>query len=148
MLSKEVFKNVTIAHLSRLLPWWLRERAELAIAEPAMQKVGVRPPDPRLPVFALSGGNQQKVVLAKWLTRPPRVLVLNEPTRGMDVAAKEEVLGVIRRLREEGVATLLISVEPETVLALATRALVLQKGRISAELSGRQLSKENLMKSA
>jgi ribose transport system ATP-binding protein len=148
MLSKEVFKNVTIAHLARLLPWWLRERAELALAQPSMQKVGVRPADPRLPVSALSGGNQQKVVLAKWLTCTPRVLVLNEPTRGMDVGAKEEVLGVIKRLRDEGVATLLISTEPETVLALATRALVMRKGRIVAELSGRELRKENLLKDA
>jgi ribose transport system ATP-binding protein len=148
MLSKEVFKNVTIAHLARLLPWWLRERAELALAQPSMQKVGVRPSDPRLPASALSGGNQQKVVLAKWLTRTPRVLVLNEPTRGMDVGAKHEVLGVIERLRDEGVATLLISTEPETVLALATRVLVLRKGRIVAELSGRELCKENLLRDA
>jgi ribose transport system ATP-binding protein len=148
MLSKEVFKNVTIAHLARLLPWWLHEPAELALAQPSMQKVGVRPADPRLPVSALSGGNQQKVVLAKWLTCTPRVLLLNEPTRGMDVGAKEEVLGVIRRLRDEGVATLLISTEPETVLALATRTLVMQKGRIFAELSGRELTKENLMRNA
>lgn len=148
MMSKEIFKNITIAHLSKLLPWWLREPPELALAEASIRGVGVRPPDPRLPVSALSGGNQQKVVLAKWLTRTPRVLILNEPTRGMDVGAKEEVLRVIASLREKGVATLVISTEPETVLSLADRALVMQKGRITAELAGQELGKENLMNNA
>jgi ribose transport system ATP-binding protein len=110
--------------------------------------VGVRPHDPHLPVGALSGGNQQKVVLAKWLTQTPRVLILNEPTRGMDVGAKEEVLGVVRRLRAQGVAIFLISTEPETVLSLADRALVMRKGHFTAELAGAALTKENLMKAA
>jgi ribose transport system ATP-binding protein len=148
MLSQEIFKNITIAHLYHLMPWWLREAPELAIADTWMKNVGVRPPNPRLPVGALSGGNQQKVVLAKWLARTPRVLILNEPTRGMDVGAKQEVLGVIGRLRNAGVATLLISTEPETVLSLADRALVMSKGRIAAELAGRDLTKENLMRYA
>jgi ribose transport system ATP-binding protein len=148
MMSKEIFKNVTVAHLARLVPWWVRETSEIAIAAAQMKSVGVRPANPRLAVGALSGGNQQKVVLAKWLTQTPRVLVLNEPTRGMDVGAKEEVLGVIRRMRDEGVAILVISTEPETVLSLASRALVMRKGRITAELSGRDLNKENLIKNA
>jgi ribose transport system ATP-binding protein len=148
MPLKEIFKNITIAHLARLLPWWLREPPELVIAETWMRNLGVRPRDPRLPAGALSGGNQQKVVLAKWLTRTPRVLILNEPTRGMDVGAKEEILGVISRLRGEGVAILLISTEPETVSLLADRALVMSKGRIAATLSGGELTKENLMRYA
>jgi ribose transport system ATP-binding protein len=148
MMSKPIFQNITLAHLARLLPWWLRARPELAIAETWVGRVGVRPPDPRLPAGALSGGNQQKVVLAKWLTQTPRVLVLNEPTRGMDVGAKEEVLGVISRLRDAGVAVLVISTEPETVLALSDRALVMRKGRITAELLGPDLTKENLMRHA
>ena len=148
MMSKEIFKNITVAHLARILPWWLREPRELAIADTQMNSVGVRPRDPHLPVGALSGGNQQKVVLAKWLTQTPRVLILNEPTRGMDVGAKEEVLGVVRRLRAQGVAIFLISTEPETVLSLADRALVMRKGHFTAELVGAALTKENLMKTA
>jgi ribose transport system ATP-binding protein len=148
MMSKEIFKNITLAHLARILPWWLREPRELAIADVQMKSVGVRPHDPHLPVGALSGGNQQKVVLAKWLTETPRVLILNEPTRGMDVGAKEEVLGVVRRLRAQGVAIFLISTEPETVLSLADRALVMRKGQFTAELTGAALTKENLMKTA
>lgn len=148
MMSKEIFKNITIAHLGRLLPWWLREPPELAIADTWMKRVGVHPPDARLPVGALSGGNQQKVVLAKWLTHPPRVLLLNEPTRGMDVEAKEEVLAVIRGLRDAGGSALLISTEPETILSVSNRAVVMSKGRLTAELGGAELTKENLMRYA
>jgi len=96
----------------------------------------------------LSGGNQQKVVLAKWLTRQPKVLILNEPTRGMDVGAKDEVMTIVQGLREKGVAILLITTEPETILSVADRALVMSKGGISTELSGKELTKENLMKHA
>lgn len=148
MMSKEIFKNITIAHLGWLLPRWLREAPELEIADTWMKRVGVHPRDPRLPVGALSGGNQQKVVLAKWLTRPPRVLLLNEPTRGMDVEAKEEVLSVIRGLRDAGGSALLISTEPETILAVANRAVVMSKGNLTAALGGAELTKENLMRYA
>jgi ribose transport system ATP-binding protein len=148
MMRKEIYKNITIAHLARLVPWWVNEETEIAIAQTQIKNVGVRPPKPHLPVGALSGGNQQKVVLAKWLTQQPRVLILNEPTRGMDVGAKEEVIAIVKRLREQGVAILLISTEPETVLGIADRALVMRKGRITAELAGTALSKEALMKNA
>ena len=83
----------------------------------------------------LSGGNQQKVVLAKWLTQQPKVLILNEPTRGMDVGAKREVLDLVKELKAEGVAILLLSTEPETILAESDRILVLSKGKITREFS-------------
>ena len=97
---------------------------------------------------SLSGGNQQKVVLAKWLTQQPRVLLLNEPTRGMDVGAKDEVMTIVQGLRAKGVATLLITTEPETIVGIADRALVMSKGKITAELSAEQLTKDQLMKNA
>jgi ribose transport system ATP-binding protein len=108
----------------------------------------VRPPQPELLVGALSGGNQQKVVLAKWLTKQPKVLILNEPTRGMEVGAKDEVMTIVQGLREKGVAILLITTEPETILSVADRALVMSKGAISAELRDKELTKEQLMKHA
>ena len=88
------------------------------------------------------------MVLAKWLTQMPRVLILNEPTRGMDVGAKEEVLGVITRLRRQGVAILLITTEPETLLSVADRSLVMRRGRITATLAGAKLTKEDLLQNA
>ena len=93
----------------------------------------------------LSGGNQQKVVLAKWLTHQPKLLILNEPTRGMDVGAKREVLDLIKELKEEGVAILLLSTEPETVITESDRVLVMSKGRITKEFVGERVSKDLLM---
>jgi ribose transport system ATP-binding protein len=148
MLGQAIYKNITLAHLGRLLRGLLNQRAELAVARAQIATVGVRPPEPLRLAGALSGGNQQKVVLAKWLTHRPRLLILSEPTRGMDVGAKDEVLTIVRGLRDQGVAILLITAEPETLLSSADRALVLRKGRVTAELSGAELTKENLMKHA
>ena len=148
MLGQAIYKNITLAHLGQLLRGLLNQRVELAIARAQIAAVGVRPPDPLLAAGALSGGNQQKVVLAKWLTRRPRLLILSEPTRGMDVGAKDEVLAIVRGLRDQAVAILLITAEPETLLSIADRALVLRKGHITAELSGTELTKENLMRHA
>jgi ribose transport system ATP-binding protein len=148
MMQKEIFKNITVAHLKKLIPFWVNEKTEIEIAKDQIKNTGVRPPNPMLPVGALSGGNQQKVVLAKWLTQKPRVLVLCEPTRGMDVGAKEEVITIVKRLREEGVAILLITTEPEGVLTVCDRSLVMRKGKITAELKGADLTKEKLMSHA
>lgn len=148
MLQQEIFKNVTLAHLGKLAPGLLRQRTEVGITQKQIEAVGVRPPRPLLAAGALSGGNQQKVVLAKWLTQQPRVLILNEPTRGMDVGAKDEVLTIIQSLRDQGVAILLITTEPETIVRIADRSLVMRKGQLTAELSGDALTKENLMRNA
>ena len=149
MLQQEIYKNITLAHLGVLLGRLLNRRAELAIANEWSANVGVRPAGrPLLPVGALSGGNQQKVVLAKWLTRQPTVLILNEPTRGMDVGAKAEVMAVVRGLAGKGVATLLITTEPETIIAYAHRALVMSKGRVTAALRDTELTKDALMRAA
>lgn len=145
MLKKEVFKNVTLAHLAKLVPFFFQERREHDLAKQQIEEVGIRPGLPTLPVAALSGGNQQKVVLAKWLTRRPKVLILSEPTRGMDVSAKAEVVSIVRRLKEQGVAILLVTTEPEAIVELADRALVMRRGRVTAELSGESLSKPSLM---
>jgi ribose transport system ATP-binding protein len=148
MHQKEIFKNITLAHLAKLVPFWFQEIQEQGIAKDQIKNVGVRPPLPQLHVGGLSGGNQQKVVLAKWLTETPRVLILSEPTRGMDVGAKEEVVAIVKRLREQGVAILLVTTEPEAILSIADRALVMRKGRVTAELSGSALTKEALMSNA
>ncbi|MCB9149363.1 MAG: sugar ABC transporter ATP-binding protein [Caldilineaceae bacterium] len=148
MLTQEIFKNITLAHLGKLAPGLLRQRREVEIAQTQIAAVGVRPPRPMLNAGALSGGNQQKVVLAKWLTQQPKVLILNEPTRGMDVGAKDEVLSIVQDLRTQGVAILLITTEPETIVQIANRSLVMRRGQITAELTGAELTKENLMRNA
>ncbi len=141
----EVYKNITLAHLDRLVPPLFRHPAEVAVADRLVRRTGVRPPNPSLWAGHLSGGNQQKVVLAKWLTRQPKLLILNEPTRGMDVGAKREVLDLVKALKAEGVAVLLLSTEPETVIAESDRILVMSKGRITKEFAGERVSKDLLM---
>jgi ribose transport system ATP-binding protein len=123
----------------------VRQGREVEIAGELARRTGVRPPQPKLPAGSLSGGNQQKVVLAKWLTVQPKVLILNEPTRGMDVGAKREVLDLIKALRAEGVAVILISTEPETVLAESDRILVMARGQIAKSFAGEPVSKDLLM---
>ena len=141
----EIYKNITLAHLDRLVKPLFRYTAEIGVADQLVKRTGVRPANPRMKAGHLSGGNQQKVVLAKWLTQQPRVLILNEPTRGMDVGAKREVLDLIRELKDEGVAILLLSTEPETVIAESDRILVMSKGRITKEFVGERVTKDALL---
>ena len=141
----EIYKNVTLAHLEQLVPPLFRSSGEMAVAGRVVRRTGVRPNNPSLLAGHLSGGNQQKVVLAKWLTKTPRLLVLNEPTRGMDVGAKREVLDLIKELKAEGVAILLLSTEPETVLAESDRIVVMSKGRITKVFVGERVTKDQLM---
>jgi ribose transport system ATP-binding protein len=141
----EIFKNITLAHLDDIVGGVVRQSREVAVADDLVHRTGVRPANPVLLAGNLSGGNQQKVALAKWLTVQPKVLILNEPTRGMDVGAKREVLDLIEALRDEGVAILLISTEPETVLAESDRILVMAKGQIAKTFAGERVSKDLLM---
>jgi ribose transport system ATP-binding protein len=141
----EIYKNITLAHLDTIVGGMVHQKREVAIAEELVHRTGVRPPKPTLVAGNLSGGNQQKVVLAKWLTVQPKVLILNEPTRGMDVGAKREVLDLIKALRAEGVAIVLISTEPETVLAESDRIMVMAKGTIAKTFAGERVSKDLLM---
>src|ERR1700730_14307729 len=132
--EEPVFKNVSIAILERLSRWLLKPDRERAIAEAQVKSLDIRPPHIEARLGGLSGGNQQKVALAKWLTHPPRILLLAEPTRGMDVGAKEDVVKIVRALRDQGIAIVVFSTEPETVLSLADRVLVMRKGAIAREV--------------
>lgn len=146
--SEPVFKNVTIAILDRINRLWLRPKVERGIAERHVRRMNIRPPHVGRALGTLSGGNQQKVALAKWLTHLPRVLVLSEPTRGMDVGAKDDVVNIVRGLRDQGVAIVVTSAEPETVLSLADRILVMKKGRIVREFVDEPISKDRLLEAA
>ena len=96
-------------------------------------------------VGTLSGGNQQKVVLAKWLAMSPNVMLFDEPTRGIDVGAKSEIYGLIRALADAGVAVLMISSDMEEVIGVSDRILVMHEGRISGELERDQFSEHQVM---
>lgn len=143
--GKEVYKNVTLTYLDRIMGFVIHRDAEVEVTREQIERVGVAPPDPLTDVSNLSGGNQQKVVLAKWLVKTPQVLILNEPTHGMDVGAKNEVLRLIGELKKKGLAIILISSEPEVILGNSDRTIVMSKGRISQELPNLGLTKELLM---
>jgi ABC-type sugar transport system ATPase subunit len=110
--------------------------------------LSIRGAEVSAPVNRLSGGNQQKVVVAKSLAREPNVLLLDEPTRGVDVGAKSEIYRLMDDLAKEGKAILLISSELEEVLSMADRVLVMREGRISGEFSRGDATQENVMTAA
>jgi ribose transport system ATP-binding protein len=150
MLFREepIYRNVSIAFLEYFSRVWVRPGAERAAARAHTERFGVRPAGVEARLGALSGGNQQKVALAKWLTRPPKALVLVEPTRGMDVGAKEDVVHIVKALAAEGMAVIVLSTEPETVLSLADRVLVMRKGEVTSEFADCAISKDKLLAAA
>ncbi len=150
MLFREepVFKNMSISTLERIHRILLRPARERAIARRHIDDLQIRPPRAEIALGSLSGGNQQKVALAKWLTALPKVLILSEPTRGMDVGAKEDVIRILKALRDKGVAILVLSTEPETILTLADRVTVMKKGVVAHEFSTGRIEKADLLAAA
>jgi ribose transport system ATP-binding protein len=136
---------MTISILGRISRLLLRPAAERAIAARHVANLHIRPPSVSRPIRTLSGGNQQKVALARWLTHLPDVLILSEPTRGMDVGAKDDVLKIVRGLRDQGIGIVVASTEPETVLSLADRILVMKKGEIVQEFASQAITKDRLL---
>jgi ribose transport system ATP-binding protein len=146
--AEPVFKNMTIAILGRIHPMLLKPKREREIADTQIKDLQVRPPRNDIALGSLSGGNQQKVALAKWLTHLPKVLILTEPTRGMDVGAKEDVIRIVKAMRDKGVAVLVLSTEPETILTLADRIAVMKRGTIVSEFSSGTVTKSDLLAAA
>ena len=146
--DEPVYKNISITFLEKLSRWLLKPALERAAAAEQVKRFDIRPANVEARLGALSGGNQQKVALAKWLTGSPRLLVLVEPTRGMDVGAKEDVVRIVRALRDTGIAIIVLSTEPETVLSLADRVLVMRKGEFAVEFASETISKDRLLDAA
>jgi ribose transport system ATP-binding protein len=112
------------------------------------ERLKIRAPDVATSVGTLSGGNQQKVVLAKWLSMRPKVLIFDEPTRGIDVGAKQEIYDMLRRLTDAGVAILMISSDMEEVIGVSDRIAVMHEGTISGFLERSQFSEHNVLQLA
>jgi ribose transport system ATP-binding protein len=146
--TEPMYKNVSIAILDRIHKYLLKPGAERAVAQARIKDLQIRPPKPGMLVSSLSGGNQQKVGLAKWLTHPPKVLILSEPTRGMDVGAKEDVIRIVKTVRDQGVAVLVLSTEPETILTLADRVTVMKRGHVAKEFAHGKIEKADLLNAA
>ncbi|MGY0490734.1 sugar ABC transporter ATP-binding protein [Streptomyces sp. WG-D5] len=146
LMLESVTRNVSVSSMSRFsYGGWLDRGREREAARGATRELSLRPEDPAVPVRTLSGGNQQKAVLARWLLRGCRVLLLDEPTRGVDVGARAELYAVIRRLADEGLAVLLVSSEVPEVLGLADRVLVLREGRVIHESPATDLDEHGVL---
>jgi ribose transport system ATP-binding protein len=146
LLHDSVARNVSLASLPRYARLgWLNRRHELADARVQASALSVRPNDVRRGVRTLSGGNQQKVVLARWLVKRCELLLLDEPTRGVDVGARAELYALIRELAGSGVAILLVSSEVPEVLGLADRVVVLREGRVVATADAGELDEHDVL---
>jgi ribose transport system ATP-binding protein len=123
-------------------------RQEQQNAQSYIDSLAIKTPSSQQLCLNLSGGNQQKVVLAKWLATNPSILMLDEPTRGIDINAKNEIYELIKKLSQEGKSFIVVSSEIPELLALADRFLVMSGGRITAELSAEEANEDKLLKAA
>jgi ABC-type sugar transport system ATPase subunit len=149
LMIRSIRENVTLATLPRYATAGVvRRDQERRRAEDLARRLDVRAPSTKARVGSLSGGNQQKVLFAKWLAAEPKLLIADEPTRGIDVAAKQQIHALIADLAEAGMAVLLISSEIEEVLGLAHRVLVMRRGRVVDEFAGGAATQETVMRAA
>jgi inositol transport system ATP-binding protein len=146
-LALAVRTNLSLTALRSLARWfgWIDERAEDALVERYRESLNIRMAGPDQLVGNLSGGNQQKVVLARWLALEPRILIVDEPTRGIDVAAKAEVHQLLDRLARSGIAIVAISSELPEILAIADRIVTMREGRVTGEILRSAATEERLM---
>ncbi len=149
VLTHSVKNNIVLANLKmiqeRLL---ISAKKEDALCRENIASLRIATPSPKRVVRFLSGGNQQKVVISKWLNIKPDLLLLDEPTRGVDVGAKAEIYGIIDNLLKEGVGVLLVSSELTEIMGLCDRVVVIKEGRVAATLDGDELTKESLLSAA
>jgi ribose transport system ATP-binding protein len=149
LLDVSIAENISLPDLSSYLRAWLVNTAlETTNARAQREQLKIRAPDVATTVGSLSGGNQQKVVLAKWLSMRPKVLIFDEPTRGVDVGAKQEIYEMLRRLTDSGVAILMISSDMEEVIGVSDRIAVMHEGAISGFLDRSQFSEHNVLQLA
>lgn len=149
VLGLSVRENAMLVHLNRVTrAGVVQSGAEHRQVQALIEQLRIRTRDSELEVGALSGGNQQKVVFAKWLASPPKVLLLDEPTRGVDVGGKAEIYHIINQLAAQGVAIVMVSSELPEVLALSDRIVVMHEGRQMAVLSANQATQEAVMAAA
>src|SRR5690606_11218222 len=143
VLDFSVTRNVSLAHLPNLTRFDLIDgKKERQLADEYVERLAIKAPSIGQKVAYLSGGNQQKVVISKWLATNPKVLIVDEPTRGIDVGAKANIYELLSELARQGMAILMISSDLPEILAMSDRILVMRQGRISAEIAGDEATQE------
>ncbi|HET7313086.1 sugar ABC transporter ATP-binding protein, partial [Salinisphaera sp.] len=147
VLDMALHANVTMAHMGSVtrLFGWIRETFEREISDALIGELAIKTTDSRLEVANLSGGNQQKVVLAKWFHTDSEIVILDEPTRGVDVGGKSEIYALIQKMAQNGKAILVISSESEELMGLCDRILVMGGGRLRGELMPDEFTGENIL---
>jgi len=149
ILNMSVQSNITLPFLQHLRRLMLLDGArEREVARSSIERLRIKARDPWQDVDGLSGGNQQKVALAKWLTHPPKVLMFDEPTRGIDVGAKTEIYRLMGELAGQGIAILMFTSELPELLGMSDRILVLHRGRVAAEFSREEATQERILEAA
>ncbi|MGJ4961045.1 sugar ABC transporter ATP-binding protein [Bradyrhizobium sp. HKCCYLRH3061] len=149
MLPMSVRDNLSAAAFDRFATFGIIDRQrQSALIEEMIRLIEIKTASPDLAVSALSGGNQQKVVIAKWLMNKPRIILLNDPTRGIDVGTKQEIYRLLRRLADEGAAILLYSTDYDELIGCCDRVLVMYDGAIRRELAGAEITERALVSSA
>ena len=145
--SLSILSNTLLSKISkRFKDFYLNAKLEKKIVTKAIDYLGIKVSNYNNVITSLSGGNQQKVVIAKSLETEPRLLMLDEPTRGIDIGAKQEIFYIMKKLADKGLSIIFVSSEIKEVLAVADRVIVLAKGKINKELMGGEITEDNLVK--
>ncbi len=149
ILGQTIKENISIVNLNRFCSFgFVNEDEEITKCKELFKKLDIRGSSINVAVETLSGGNQQKTVLGKWLLNNPKILLLDEPTRGIDVGAKVEIYNLINNLKLNGVGIIVVSSELPEVIGICDRVLVMKEGKISAELTGDNITQEKIMENA
>jgi len=150
VLKKSMADNISLTVLDKISNkrGLIEKDAQQNLVAKWIHELNIRPNIPGMIASKLSGGNQQRIVLSKWLATEPKVLIVDEPTNGIDIGAKADIHQLLRDLSEQGMSIIVISSELPEILAIADRVLVMRRGRIAATLDGRNLTQEEIMKEA
>ncbi|WP_217807185.1 sugar ABC transporter ATP-binding protein [Tuberibacillus sp. Marseille-P3662] len=150
VLGQSIINNISLPIIKRLRNAinLIDRKKEVKLSEEYVKSLDIRPDNPNIPAEKLSGGNQQKVVIAKWLATSPKLLIIDEPTNGIDIGAKTEIHKLLRKLSKEGIGVIMISSELPEVLSVSDRILVMRNGRISGELNAKEATQEKIMNHA
>lgn len=146
VLIQSILKNISLANLEHFSSWFrINDNLELNESRKYAQELAIKAPNLSVAVNSLSGGNQQKVVIAKWLMTNPKILIMDDPTRGIDVGAKFEIYKLMNALANEGIAIIMISSELEEVIGMSDRIMVMHEGVSSKTLENKELNQETIM---
>jgi ABC-type sugar transport system ATPase subunit len=147
ILQQSIIRNISLPIIKKLRNWFkfIESKKEVDLAKQYIETLDIRPNLPHMETGKMSGGNQQKVVIAKWLSTKPSIFIVDEPTNGIDIGAKTEIHKLLRQLASEGIAVIMISSDLPEVLAISDRILVMRKGTIAGEIDGKDATQETVM---